>query len=43
MQPDFTTPDFMDSSSAEEIHERMMENLPDDIDDMPGGFPWDFT
>lgn len=43
MQPDFTTPDFMDSSSAEEIHERMMANLPDDIDDMPGGFPWDFT
>ncbi len=43
MQPDFTAPDFMDNSSAEEIHERMMENLPDDIDDMPGGFPWDFT
>ena len=43
MQPDFTAPDFMDSSSAEEIHERMMANLPDDIDDMPGGFPWDFT
>ncbi len=43
MQPDFTAPDFMDNSSAEEIHERMMENLPDDIDDMPGGFPFDFT
>ncbi len=41
MQPDFTAPDFMDNSSAEEIHERMMENLPDDIDDMPGGFPFD--
>lgn len=43
MQPDFTMPDFLENGSAEEIHERMMNNLPDDIDDMPGGFPYDFT
>ena len=43
MQLDFTLPDFLENNSAEEIHERMMNNLPDDIDDMPGGFPYDFT
>lgn len=43
MQPDFIRPDFIENSSAEEIHQRMMNNLPADIDDMPGGFPYDFT
>lgn len=43
MQPEFIKPEFMEGSSAEEIHRRMMESLPDDIDDMPGGFPYDFT
>ena len=42
-QPEFRNPDFIENNSAEEIHERMMNNLPPDIDDMPGGFPWDFT
>lgn len=42
-QPEFIRPDFMDNNSAEEIHERMMNSLPADIDDMPGGFPYDFT
>lgn len=39
----FTNPDFMSGTSTQEIHERMMKNLPPDIDDMPGGFPYDFT
>ncbi len=43
MQPEFTKPDFLEDNTAEEIHERMMEDLPADIDDMPGGFPFDFT
>lgn len=43
MQPDFMQPDFMKNNSADEIHQRMMSNLPGDIDDMPGGFPYDFT
>lgn len=43
MQPEFTRPDFIENNSAEEIHQRMMNNLPDDIDDMPDGFPYDFT
>ena len=42
-QPTFSPPDFLAGSSAEEIHARMMSELPDDIDDMPGGFPYDFT
>lgn len=43
MQPEFMVPDFIKNNTAEEIHQRMMNNLPDDIDDMPGGFPYDFT
>lgn len=42
-QPEFTLPDFLQNNSAEEIHERMMNSLPDDIDNMPAGFPYDFT
>lgn len=42
-QPKFELPDFLQGSSADEIHERMMANLPPDVDDMPGGFPYDFT
>lgn len=43
MQPKFIKPEFLEHNSADEIHERMMGRLPDDIDDMPGGFPYDFT
>ncbi len=30
-------------NSAEEIHARMMDGMPVDIDKSEGGFPWDFT
>ncbi|MBS4932950.1 MAG: baseplate J/gp47 family protein [Clostridiales bacterium] len=40
---EFTNPDFVEGNSEEEIQERMMANLPEGIDDMPGGFPYDFT
>lgn len=43
MQPEFIRPDFMDGTSADDIHRRMMAELPDDIDDMPCGFPYDMT
>ena len=43
MQPEFIRPDFIENNSADEIHQRMMNNLPSDIDDTPGGFPYDFT
>lgn len=42
-QPEFMAPDFIDDNDPESIHERMMENLPDDIDNTPGGFPSDLT
>lgn len=40
---EFVTPPFLQGESVEEIHTRMMETLPDDIDKSEGGFPWDFT
>lgn len=43
MQPEFVLPDFVQNSTVDGIHQRMMNNLPADIDDMPGGFPYDFT
>lgn len=39
----FTPPEFVDGAEPEEIQQRMMDALPDGIDDMPGGFPYDFT
>lgn len=43
MQIDFMSPEFAQNSDPEEIQRRMMNALPEGIDDMPGGFPWDFT
>lgn len=40
---EFSVPEFLDGTTPEEIHQRMMNALPSDIDDMPGGFPYDFT
>lgn len=42
-RPEFENPEFIDDYEAEEIQERMMENLPTDISNMPGDFPYDFT
>ena len=42
-RPEFLRPDFLDGTSPEEIQERMMNELPADIDDMPGGFPYDMN
>lgn len=39
----FVLPPWLEGQDAESIHARMMESLPDDIDDTEGGFPWDFT
>lgn len=36
-------PDFLKNSSEDEIHEKMLGNLQEDIDKSEGGFPWDFT
>lgn len=42
-QIEFVAPDFVQGCTPEEIQERMMQSLPADIDDMPAGFPYDFT
>lgn len=36
-------PEILKNQSAAEIHRRMMEALPPDIDNTEGGFPWDMT
>lgn len=36
-------PGFLQNSSEDEIHGKMLDNLPEDIDKSEGGFPWDFT
>ena len=43
MAVEFVAPDFVKDNDPEDIQQRMMDNLPADIDDMPGGFPYDFT
>lgn len=43
MSREFIPPEFVDYSEPEEIQQRMMSALPEGIDDMPGGFPYDFT
>lgn len=43
MSYEFTPPEIVDGAEPEEIQQRMMDALPDGIDDMPGGFPYDFT
>ena len=43
MEQEFLYPDFFAGTTSEEIHQRMMASLPDDIDGMPGGFAYDFT
>ncbi len=40
---EFTPPEFVGYCEPEEIQQRMMSELPEGIDDMPGGFPYDFT
>lgn len=40
---DFEVPEFLENCDVETLHDKMMEELPDDIDKSQGGFPWDFT
>ena len=39
----FVPPPWLQGQDTDTIHARMMANLPEDIDDTEGGFPWDFT
>lgn len=40
---EFNPPSFISDNDTDTIHQRMLSELPDDIDTMPGGFPWDLT
>ena len=42
-RPDFEDPDFLEDTDTDDIQDRMMDNLPDDISQMEGDFPYDFT
>ena len=39
----YEAPEFLLGQSADEIHARMLENLPTGIDKGEGNIPWDFT
>ena len=39
----FEVPAFMEGYEVDEIHERMLKHLPDDLDVSEGSYPWDFT
>ncbi len=39
----YTPPDFLKNQSVDEIHKRMLNNLPDGIDKSELQIPWDFT
>lgn len=40
---EYETPEFLMGQSVDEIHQRMLDNLPDGIDKGEGNIPWDFT
>lgn len=39
----YEAPKFLQGQSAEEIHRRMLDSLPQGIDKSEGNIPWDFT
>lgn len=39
----YSPPDFLQNQGVDDIHRRMMDNLPDDIDKSELQIPWDFT
>lgn len=39
----YEAPEFLRGQSAEEIHRRMLDSLPQGIDKSEGNIPWDFT
>lgn len=40
---DFVLPEFLQDCDVDSIHEKMLAELPPDIDSTEGGFLWDFT
>ena len=43
MPYEYVPPDFLQNQSVDEIHRRMMDALPPDIDTSEASIPWDFT
>ena len=41
--PEFQLPEFMQEKSTNELHNKMINLLPDDIDKAEGDIAWDFT
>lgn len=39
----FTTPEFLEGNSVDEIHQRMLDLLPSDLEKTENSIPWDFT
>lgn len=39
----YNPPEFLEGYSADEIHSRMLDALPDGIDKSEGNIPWDYT
>lgn len=40
---EFTPPSFLQNVDVEKLHQQMLALLPEDIDKVEAGFPWDFT
>lgn len=40
---EFPIPSFLENQSVDEIHAKMMKQLPEDIDKSEGGHPWNLT
>lgn len=40
---EFKTPDFLENKSTDEVHQKMLEQLPSDIDASEGNHVWNFT
>jgi len=43
MQYEYKPPEFLQNQTVDEIHGRMLDNLPSDIDKSEMQIPWDFT
>lgn len=41
--PEFEVPAFLKNQSTDQIHETMLDMIPDTLDKSEGGFVWDFT
>ena len=40
---EFKIPSFLENQGVDEVHDRMMSALPDDMDVSEGSHPWDLT